>query len=158
MPVRTESLSKSRSIAPEYLEVGGQINQSKYAHSTLTMAMEVDRLSEKVKELTDQNVELESTIMYHLKTMDEANSESAALHAILKIIKSYPDYRVSDLLPSITEALLASGCNELAGVTSRLDHRPPEPIQRSSSQRSAHNAEQLDVLVDLILNGQRSIA
>ena len=120
-----------------------------YTHATLAMALEVDKLSERVLELTAQNEELESTIAYHLKAMDEFQSESEALHSVLKLIKSRPSSKVSEITPKIVEALVAAGCSDLAGLLGRRE------IQ-SSSDRPRRNSDQLDILVNLILNGHTS--
>jgi len=119
---------------------------SGYAHSTITMALEVDRLSQKVEDLTAQNEELESTIMYHLQAMDETHSESTALHTILKLIKSYPHSKVSDLTSKVIEALLAAGCADLAKLVDRRELKAEAPRR---------NSDQLDILVNLILNGHK---
>ena len=108
------------------------------------MAIEVDKLSEKVKELTAQNEELESTIMYHLRAIEETHSESSALHAILKVLKSNYGAPVCELQPEISAVLLSFGCLELAGVFSRREMK---------SEKPRRNSEQLDLLVNLILNG-----
>ena len=123
------------------------IADSPVPHSTVAMALEVDKLSEKVLELTTQNSELEATIMYHLKVMEETHSESKALHAILKLLKSAkPEAKLASLIPSISHALLSAGCTDLAALLTRQD------IPR----RQVPHTEHLDVLVNLILNGHDS--
>ena len=145
--IRPEPI-KSRSTTQEPV-IDIPASSSKYAHSTITMALEVDRLADKVQELTTQNEELESTITYHLKAMEETHNESKALHAVLKLIKANTESQVSELLPLLTEALASSGCNDLAAIINRKELKTEKPLKRRA------NAEQLDVLVNLILNGHQ---
>ena len=112
------------------------------------MAIEVDRLSNQVDELTSQNHELESTIAYHIKAMEETHNESSALHAILKLVKSHPTSKVSDLTPRIIEALISNGCPDLAAIVSRRELKAAK-----SPDAPRRNSDQLDILVNLILNG-----
>ena len=113
------------------------------------MALEVDRLADKVQELTTQNEDLESTITYHLKAMEETHNESKALHALLKIIKENRESPISELLPVFTEALASCGCNDLAAIINRKELKSERPPKRRA------NSDQLDVLVNLILNGHQ---
>lgn len=111
------------------------------------MAIEVDKLSQKVLELTTQNSELESTIMYHLQVMEETHNESKALHEILRLLKAAkPDAKLTELAPAINQALLNSGCTDLATCITR----------RELPRRQSSHTEHLDVLVNLILKGHDS--
>ena len=82
------------------------------------------RLHARIRELEKQNSQLESTVLYHLRTMETTQRESEALHHFVRQLKtllaaSDREIRVSDVVADLSALLLDGGCTELAASLNR---------------------------------------
>lgn len=82
------------------------------------------RLHARIRELEKQNAQLESTVLYHLRTMETTQRESEALHVFvrqLKTLLSASDREVflSDVVADLSGVLHQCGCSELVASLAR---------------------------------------